>query len=108
MSETLMPFLVTATDPGGRRETFARDAASTEHLRNVLEREGFTDIELIDDDLSARLRKERPAEGRPRRFQATPRAAEPRPARNHSPSARPLRRARPSPSSARRAPLARA
>ena len=60
-----MPFLVTATDARGSRDTFAREAASIEHLRTVLERDGYTDIEFVDDELSARLRAQRPDEGRP-------------------------------------------
>ena len=62
----LMPFLVTATDARGSRDTFAREAASIEHLRTVLERDGYTDIEFIDDELSARLRTQRPEDGQPR------------------------------------------
>jgi hypothetical protein len=56
----MKPYLVTATDQGGRRDTFAREAASLDHLRTVLEREGYRDIEFIDDELSARLRQQRP------------------------------------------------
>lgn len=65
MNESLTPYLVTATDARGRRDTFAREAASIEHLRNVLEREGYRDIELLDDELSAKLRQQRPEEARP-------------------------------------------
>jgi hypothetical protein len=56
----MKPYLVTATDPAGRRDTFAREAASLDHLRTVLEREGYRDIEFVDDELSARLRQQRP------------------------------------------------
>ena len=40
MTETLTPYLVTATDARGRRGTFAREAASLDHLRAMLERDG--------------------------------------------------------------------
>jgi hypothetical protein len=60
------PYLVTATDRAGRRDTFAREAASLEHLRMQLEAQGYTDIEFVDDELSARLRAQRPEDGRPR------------------------------------------
>jgi tetratricopeptide (TPR) repeat protein len=56
------PYLVTATDGHGKRDSFIRDAESLSHLRSVLEREGFSDIEYLDDDYSARLRKQRPEE----------------------------------------------
>jgi hypothetical protein len=54
------PYLVTATDPNGRRDSFLRESNSLQHLRSQLERDGYTDIELLDDDYSARLRQERP------------------------------------------------
>ena len=65
MSAEIKPYLVTATDARGRRDTFAREAASLEHLRSVLERDGYTDIEFVDDELTATLRQQRPEEGRP-------------------------------------------
>lgn len=64
-SFAMTPYVVTATDPQGRRDTFAREAASLEHLRMQLEGQGYTDIEFVDDELSARLRTQRPEEGRP-------------------------------------------
>ena len=78
MTETLTPYLVTATDARGRRGTFAREAASLDHLRAMLERDGYTQIEFVDDELSARLRRERPEEGKPKsdadyRFEAAQR-----------------------------------
>ena len=56
----MSPFIVTATAPNGARDTFARQAESLEHLRNLLEREGFSDIEFVDDEFTARLRSLRP------------------------------------------------
>jgi hypothetical protein len=58
------PYLVTATDGAGKRDSFVRQAESLEHLRNVLEREGYRDVEYLDDEFSARLRAQRPAEAR--------------------------------------------
>lgn len=71
----MKPYLVTATDPGGRRDTFAREAASPMHLRALLEREGYGDIELVDDEVTAQLREQWPEELKPKnaadyRFQA--------------------------------------
>jgi len=60
----LNPFLVTATDRRGRRDSFVREAESLSHLRNVLEREGYVDIEFLDDEFMARLRSERPTAAR--------------------------------------------
>ena len=54
------PYFVTATDANGKRASFARNAASVEHLRGALVRDGYTDIALEDDDLSVRLRRQRP------------------------------------------------
>jgi hypothetical protein len=62
----MTPYVVTATDANGRRDTFAREAASIEHLRMQLEAKGYTDIEFVDDELSARLRAQRPDDVRPR------------------------------------------
>lgn len=56
----MSPFIVTATAPGGGRDTFVRQAESLEHLRSLLEREGFSEIEFVDDEMSARLRSLRP------------------------------------------------
>lgn len=50
------PYLVTATDRAGKRDSFVRDAESAPHLLSMLEREGYSDIETLDDDFSARLR----------------------------------------------------
>ena len=61
----MTPYVVTATDPAGRRDTFAREAASLEHLRMQLEGQGYTDIEFVDDEMSARLRMQRPDDARP-------------------------------------------
>jgi len=58
------PYLVTATDNAGKRDSFVRQAASPEHLRSQLQREGFRDIELLDDEYSARLRGQRNDEAR--------------------------------------------
>lgn len=58
-------YVVTATDAAGRRETFGREAASIEHLRAQLERDGYADIEFHDDELSALLRNQRPDAARP-------------------------------------------
>ena len=58
-------YIVTATDARGRRDTFARESTSVEHVRMMLEREGYTDIEFHDDELSAQLRSQRPAANRP-------------------------------------------
>jgi len=52
----MKPYLVTATDARGKRDTFAREAASLQHLRAQLDAHGYTDIEFVDDELSARLR----------------------------------------------------
>lgn len=65
MSDTMVPYLVTATDARGVRDTFARDADSLESLRAALESDGYADIEFIDDEISARLRQRRPAHLRP-------------------------------------------
>lgn len=59
-------YIVTATDAQGRRSTFARESTSVEHIRMMLEREGYTDIEFHDDELSAKLRSQRPDGRRPR------------------------------------------
>ncbi|HZH44168.1 MAG TPA: hypothetical protein VEY50_08825 [Lysobacter sp.] len=59
-------YLVTATDSAGRRDTFGREAASVEHLRAMLELQGYTNIEFVDDEISATLRTQRPDGGRPR------------------------------------------
>jgi tetratricopeptide (TPR) repeat protein len=61
----MQAYIVTATGTDGRRETFARDSVSVEHLRLTLERDGFRDIEFHDDDMSAALRAGRPEAGRP-------------------------------------------
>ena len=58
------PYLVTATDRTGKRDSFVRQAESLEHLRNQLEREGYSALEFLDDDYSARLRAQRPAGAR--------------------------------------------
>jgi hypothetical protein len=55
----MKPYLVTATDRAGRRDTFAHEAASIEHARMRLERDGYRDIEFVDDELTSRLRAER-------------------------------------------------
>ena len=65
MNDKAIPYLVTATDGRGVRDTFARDAVSVEALRELLERDGYTDIEFIDDDISAQIRQRRPAYLRP-------------------------------------------
>lgn len=62
----MKPYLVAATDRNGRRDTFARDAASPEHLVAVLEREGFREIELIDDEITASLRAQWPENLKPK------------------------------------------
>jgi hypothetical protein len=54
------PYLVTATDPHGRRTTFARDGMSPEHVRGGLVLDGFSDIEFEDDEFTVRLRRMRP------------------------------------------------
>jgi hypothetical protein len=62
----MKPYLVTATASDGRRDTFGREAASIEHLRMVLERDGYRDIEFVDDEFSATLRQQRDPAIRPR------------------------------------------
>ncbi len=62
----MKPYLLTATDRNGQRDTFAREAASIEHLRSVLEREGFQHIEFHDDENSASLRAQRSDTGKPK------------------------------------------
>lgn len=62
----MKPYLVAATNKEGRRDTFARDAASPEHLFALLEREGFRDIELVDDEVMANLRAQRPERLKPK------------------------------------------
>src|SRR5688572_19989843 len=62
----MKPYVVTATDARGQRDTFAREAASLQHLRAQLDAQGYTDIEFVDDELSARLREQRSDAGRPR------------------------------------------
>ena len=62
----MQAYLVTATDARGQRDTFAREAASLQHLRAQLDAQGYTDIEFVDDELSATLRTQRPDAGRPR------------------------------------------
>jgi hypothetical protein len=73
----MKPYIVCATDARGRRDTFARAAASIEHLRMLLERQGYSDIEFVDDEHAAELRQkwwqpeERPQTPRQVRFHAT-------------------------------------
>src|SRR5262245_60245697 len=59
-------YLFSATDMHGKRQTGGREAASIEHLRMVLEREGFHDIEFLDDEKLAELRAQRPAHLQPK------------------------------------------
>jgi hypothetical protein len=54
------PYLVTATDPRGRRTTLARDGVSPEHVRGKLVLDGYSDIEFEDDEFTVRLRRMRP------------------------------------------------
>jgi hypothetical protein len=52
-------YLATATDGNGRRDTIAHEGSSIEHARMRLERDGYRDIEFVDDELTSRLRSER-------------------------------------------------
>lgn len=62
----MKPYLANANDRDGRRDTIAREAASIEHARLVFEREGYSDIEFVDDELLATARMQRPEELQPR------------------------------------------
>jgi hypothetical protein len=61
----IKPYLLTATDAKGRRSTFARESVSVEHIRAMLEREAYRDIEFHDDEVTATLRTQRPDSGKP-------------------------------------------
>ncbi len=52
----MKPYIFTATDKSGRRQTEGREAQSIEHLRTMLECEGWRDIEFIDGEDLAALR----------------------------------------------------
>lgn len=58
-------YIVKATSPSDVRGIVIREAASIDHVRMMLEREGYSDIELEDDEMSATLRSLRQDAGRP-------------------------------------------
>lgn len=61
----MKPYLFTATDRNGKRASSAREAQSIEHLRAMLERDGYTDIEFLDSEHTAELRQQRNPELQP-------------------------------------------
>ena len=49
----MKPYLFTATNAKGKHDSYMRDAESIPHLLAVLEREGYTDVELLYDEQTA-------------------------------------------------------
>lgn len=62
----MKPYIVTATDKLGRRDTFGKVAASIEHARMALDQAGYSDIEFVDDESLAQMRTQRSVELQPR------------------------------------------
>lgn len=62
----MKPYIVTATDKLGRRDTFGKSAASIEHARMALEQAGYSDIEFVDDESLSQMRTQRSVELQPK------------------------------------------